>query len=61
MVYLPTGINSDRLDTPIFTPSTKADQGHDENISYVAACDLVGHELMSRVRSSSEKRSGICA
>ena len=53
-ISLPTGmINSDRLDTPIFTPSTKADQGHDENISYVAACDLVGHELMSRVRSSS--------
>ena len=53
-ISLPTGmINSDRLDTPIFTPSTKADEGHDENISYVAACDMVGDELMSRVRSSS--------
>ena len=53
-ISLPTGmINSDRLDMPIFTPSTKADQGHDENISYFEACDLVGDELMSRLRSSS--------
>lgn len=35
---------SDRLFEPIFTPSTKADEGHDENITYEALADLLGEE-----------------
>jgi len=33
---------ADRLDEPMFTPSTKADEGHDVNIDFAAAVDLVG-------------------
>jgi phosphoribosylaminoimidazole-succinocarboxamide synthase len=40
---LPAGLmQSDRLPEPIFTPSTKAVTGHDENISFEAAAGLVG-------------------
>lgn len=42
---LPAGMaESDRLDEPRFTPSTKAASGHDENISRAQAADLVGAE-----------------
>ncbi len=41
------------LPEPIFTPSTKADQGHDENISFETACELVGEELMTQLRDKS--------
>jgi phosphoribosylaminoimidazole-succinocarboxamide synthase len=41
---------SDRLPAPIFTPSTKAQSGHDENISFEAMCALVGAELGARLR-----------
>jgi phosphoribosylaminoimidazole-succinocarboxamide synthase len=48
---LPTGLQeSDQLPEPVFTPSTKAESGHDENISYEAAVDLVGEELAARAR-----------
>ena len=62
-IELPPGmINSDRISQPIFTPSTKVDKGHDENISYEAACDLVGTELMNQIRdvsmSTYEKGAG---
>jgi len=43
-------LESAQLPEPVFTPSTKADEGHDENISYEQAVDLVGAELASRVR-----------
>jgi phosphoribosylaminoimidazole-succinocarboxamide synthase len=41
---------SDRLPEPLFTPSTKAEQGHDENISVEEAGRLIGRELAERVR-----------
>jgi phosphoribosylaminoimidazole-succinocarboxamide synthase len=44
--------NSDPLDEPIFTPSTKADAGHDENISYDEACRIVGESEMAQVRAT---------
>jgi len=48
---LPTGLQqADRLPEPMFTPSTKATEGHDENISYDQAVDLVGKELASAAR-----------
>jgi phosphoribosylaminoimidazole-succinocarboxamide synthase len=51
---LPAGLQeSDQLPEPVFTPSTKAESGHDENISYEAAVDLVGSELAARARDVS--------
>src|SRR5690606_34600406 len=51
---LPAGLQeSDRLPEPVFTPSTKADTGHDENLSYEAAVDLVGAEVAERARDVS--------
>ena len=44
---------SDRLDEPIFTPSTKSDTGHDENISFNQMIDIVGTELSHKVRDLS--------
>ena len=50
-IKLPAGmVNSDRIEDPIFTPSTKADEGHDENISYEESCQIAGEDLMSRIR-----------
>ena len=47
-IPLPPGLrNSDRLEEPLFTPSTKADTGHDENISFAAGAEIVGEELMA--------------
>src|SRR2546421_8940983 len=44
---LPVGLReSDRLREPIFTPSTKADEGHDENIGLDQAGELVGAERL---------------
>jgi phosphoribosylaminoimidazole-succinocarboxamide synthase len=47
---LPQGLReSDRLPEPIFTPSTKAHEGHDENIDRERASDLVGEALLAEV------------
>jgi phosphoribosylaminoimidazole-succinocarboxamide synthase len=51
---LPPGLReSDRLPTPIFTPATKAVEGHDENIARDDAAALVGAELLKRVERAS--------
>ncbi|HTQ09270.1 MAG TPA: phosphoribosylaminoimidazolesuccinocarboxamide synthase [Fimbriimonadaceae bacterium] len=48
---LPDGmVDSDRLGEPIFSPATKAKEGHDENIDFVRACDIVGRETAEKVR-----------
>jgi phosphoribosylaminoimidazole-succinocarboxamide synthase len=53
-VPLPAGLrNADQLPEPIFTPSTKAEEGHDENIDFAAMAALVGHDLAARVRDMS--------
>ncbi|HXN22887.1 MAG TPA: phosphoribosylaminoimidazolesuccinocarboxamide synthase [Candidatus Dormibacteraeota bacterium] len=53
-ISLPAGLReSDRLPEPIFTPATKATSGHDENISFAQASELVGRELCDRVRTIS--------
>jgi len=50
-VELPPGLReSDRLPQPIFTPATKAESGHDINISEEEAGRIVGVELMTRLR-----------
>ena len=51
---MPSGLQeSDQLPEPVFTPSTKAEVGHDENISFAAAVDLVGKEVAERARDLS--------
>ena len=51
---LPEGLReSDRLPEPIFTPSTKALEGHDENIDAAAAAEIVGEERFSEVERAS--------
>jgi phosphoribosylaminoimidazole-succinocarboxamide synthase len=46
-IELPQGLlNSDRLAEPLFTPSTKAESGHDENISFAEGAAVVGEEMM---------------
>jgi phosphoribosylaminoimidazole-succinocarboxamide synthase len=54
-IELPAGLReSERLPEPIFTPSTKADVGHDEAIDFDQAAELVGDRaLMERVRDVS--------
>ncbi len=51
---LPEGMaESSRLPQPVFTPSTKAAAGHDENISFEDAADLVGAEVAAAARQIS--------
>ncbi len=53
-IQLPPGLQeSQRLDQPIFTPSTKSDVGHDENLSFAKMTNLIGSELAARVREVS--------
>jgi len=53
-IKLPSGLReSDRLPEPIFTPSTKSDQGHDENISFAQAVGIVGAETAEKIRKLS--------
>ncbi|XOV84373.1 MAG: phosphoribosylaminoimidazolesuccinocarboxamide synthase [bacterium] len=52
-IALPQGLkNSDKLAEPLFTPSTKAASGHDENISFAQGVDQVGEELMQWLRAT---------
>ena len=51
-VELPGGLKeSERLPQPIFTPATKAETGHDINISEEEAGGLVGHDLIKRLKT----------
>ena len=51
---LPEGLReSDKLPEPIFTPATKATEGHDENITREQAAELVGEELFRQVEEVS--------
>ncbi|PYQ45763.1 MAG: phosphoribosylaminoimidazolesuccinocarboxamide synthase [Acidobacteria bacterium] len=50
-ISLPAGLKeSDAFPEPIFTPSTKATTGHDENISFDQMCEIVGVENASHLR-----------
>jgi phosphoribosylaminoimidazole-succinocarboxamide synthase len=44
---------ADKLDEPVFTPSTKAEVGHDENINFDTAAALLGADLARQVRDAS--------
>lgn len=53
-IKLPAGLKeSSRLPEPIFTPATKAESGHDENISFDQMCNDVGTDLATRLREIS--------
>ena len=53
-IKLPAGLTeSAELPEPIFTPSTKAEEGHDENINFEQACQIVGPELATQARDLS--------
>ena len=46
-------VMGDKLDQPIFTPSTKATTGHDENLDEAGARNLIGHDLYQTLRELS--------
>ncbi len=53
-VELPAGLqNAGKLPEPIFTPTTKATDGHDEAITFEQACELAGRERMIEARERS--------
>ena len=53
-IKLPAGLTeSAELPEPIFTPSTKAESGHDENISFEEACGIAGDDVATQARDLS--------
>ena len=51
---LPAGLQeASKLPEPLFTPSTKVESGHDENISFVQACEVVGKGVAEQAREIS--------
>ena len=51
---MPPGLRqSERLATPVFSPATKAETGHDENITFAQLTKAVGEELATRLRDAS--------
>jgi phosphoribosylaminoimidazole-succinocarboxamide synthase len=53
-IRLPKGLQqAQQLPEPIFTPATKAESGHDENISFERMCEIVGAEVGQKVKDIS--------
>jgi phosphoribosylaminoimidazole-succinocarboxamide synthase len=53
-IPLPKGLQqAQKLPEPIFTPATKAAEGHDENISFERMCEIVGRPLAEKIRAVS--------
>jgi phosphoribosylaminoimidazole-succinocarboxamide synthase len=53
-INLPAGLKqAARLPEPIFTPATKAESGHDENISWTRCCEILGLENATTLRDRS--------
>jgi phosphoribosylaminoimidazole-succinocarboxamide synthase len=53
-IELPPGLKeSDQLEEPIFTPSTKEEEGHDENISFERMVEIVGQDISDELRRRS--------
>ncbi|HET7712893.1 MAG TPA: phosphoribosylaminoimidazolesuccinocarboxamide synthase [Thermoanaerobaculia bacterium] len=51
-IRLPAGLTTaSRLSEPIFTPATKEETGHDQNISFERMAELVGEDLASRLKN----------
>lgn len=55
-IKLPEGLKqASKLDEPIFTPATKAEEGHDENISFEQMVEMVGQDVAEELRAKSLK------
>ncbi|MFK7737669.1 MAG: phosphoribosylaminoimidazolesuccinocarboxamide synthase [Pirellulaceae bacterium] len=53
-ISLPNGLRQcDRLPEPIFTPATKAESGHDENVSFATMAESIGEDLTQRLKEQS--------
>ncbi|MBI1372246.1 MAG: phosphoribosylaminoimidazolesuccinocarboxamide synthase [Phycisphaera sp.] len=53
-IKLPAGmVNSQKIEEPIFTPATKEESGHDINVSFERAAEIVGEGTMTRLRDLS--------
>ncbi|ABN54083.1 MAG TPA: phosphoribosylaminoimidazolesuccinocarboxamide synthase [Hungateiclostridium thermocellum] len=53
-IKLPEGLRqADKLPEPIFTPSTKETEGHDQNVSFEGLCNAIGTELATKLRDIS--------
>jgi phosphoribosylaminoimidazole-succinocarboxamide synthase len=53
-IELPKGLaQAQKLPEPIFTPATKAESGHDENISFERMCEIVGRDVAQKVKDIS--------
>jgi phosphoribosylaminoimidazole-succinocarboxamide synthase len=53
-IMLPKGLQqAQKLPEPIFTPATKAESGHDENISFERMCEIVGQPVAEKIRETS--------
>jgi phosphoribosylaminoimidazole-succinocarboxamide synthase len=61
-ITLPEGLQeSEKLPEPIFTPTTKAAEGHDENISFEEVCQLIGEDLAKDLRAKTIEIYSKCA
>lgn len=61
-IKLPAGLKeSEKLPEPIFTPTTKAAEGHDENITFDEMCNLIGKDLAEKVKSKTIEIYKKCA
>lgn len=61
-IKLPAGLQeSQKLPEPIFTPTTKAQEGHDENITFDEVCKLIGEDLAKEVREKTIEIYTKCA
>ena len=54
-------VESDKFPGPIFTPSTKAAEGHDINVDYEYMANEIGEELASKVRDTTIAVYNLCA
>ncbi len=53
-VKLPSGLKeAERLPEPVFTPTSKADQGHDENVTFAGMAAALGPELAEKIKDAS--------
>ena len=61
-IELPKGLReSEKLPEPIFTPSTKAAEGHDMNISFEETCNIIGKDLAEKVKKKTIEIYKKCA
>ncbi|HPJ20991.1 MAG TPA: phosphoribosylaminoimidazolesuccinocarboxamide synthase [Clostridia bacterium] len=53
-IRLPDGMKqAEKLPEPVFTPSTKAEEGHDQNVTYEKLCREIGDDLAAKLRDTS--------